>query len=130
MSKIITGVIDLPHFDIRDLETIHELMLFLHRNKIIDLSDWGVNLGQHLIYIYHKEKGWTWIKIYDTGKIEFDNHYGITEPFKEELINRLSEYYPMYKKAIEILETPELAGYKKQLEYDKEKDKILISITE
>ena len=127
MSKGIEGVIDLPSVDLRDLNTIYDLILFLQENELFN-PIWQVSKEKGKIKIVHPEKNWTWIEIYDSGIVKYDNHYGFTEEEKEKLIRLINEYYPMYKKAIDVLKQNEINAY--SFHYDKEKEKILIEIEE
>ncbi len=127
MSKVITGVIDLPFVNLKDTDTIYELLLFLQENGLID-KNWEIDFKENYVELKHKEKNWTWIKIYNDATIKYDNHYGITEEFKDKVLKLINEYYPMYKKTLEILENPELSQYNKKVVFDKEKEEICIEI--
>ncbi|WP_029523584.1 hypothetical protein [Persephonella sp. KM09-Lau-8] len=127
MSKVIEGVIDLPSVDLRDLDTLYDLILFLQENELFN-PIWKVSKEKNKIRIVYPEKNWTRIEIYNSGVVKYDNHYGFTGQEKEKLIRLINEYYPMYKKAIDILKQNDISIY--SFRYDKHKEKILIEIEE
>ena len=127
MSKVVTGIIDLPTLDTRDQQTLYDLILFLQENEI-EYTDYMVTKYDGYILIKHKTKNWSYIKIYEDGRFEIDNHYDLHELDKDYVIKLLNEYYPMFRKALDILKENNITNYK--FTYDKDKEKILIEIEE
>ncbi len=126
MSVVVEGVIDLPFVDLSDLITIKELLLFLQNEQIIDLSDWIIEADQKKLRLLHKEKAYTWIEFSQDGVLKWDEHYRETRNFKDSLLQVINEYYPMYKKAMEIIEKNNLTNYK--LNYNKEEEKLVLEV--
>lgn len=126
MSVVVEGVIDLPMVDLRDTQTLLELLEFLNENSLLDLSEWIVQEIQEGIRLTHKHRNWSWIEISKDGKIRLDEHYKETVKFKDELLSAIREYYPMFKKALEIIEKNKLKSYR--LSYDKEKEKLILEV--
>jgi hypothetical protein len=125
MSKVIMGVIDLPHVDLSDTETIYELILFLQSESLFP-KEWRVTRQKDGIFIKHTEKEWTWIKISSKGKIMYDNHYGITEKAKDRLLSLIGTYYPAFRKAIDVLSEARVNQYRMSI--NKKKEEIVIEI--
>lgn len=128
MSKVISGVIDLPHVDLTDINSVYETILFLQENKLFS-SEWLVEKRKDCIFLKHAKLDWTWIKISTTGKIEYDNHYGVTEEAKDQLLELINKYFPMVKKTTEIIRHLNLKN-NCRMTFNKEKEQILIEIIE
>lgn len=128
MSIVVEGVIDLPMVDLKDTQTLLELLEFLHENSLLNLSKWIVQETQEGIRLTHKHRNWSWIEISKEGKIKIDEHYKETVKFKDELLSAIREYYPMFKKALEIIEIEKNGLTNYRLSYDKEKEKLILEV--
>ncbi len=104
MSVIVEGVVDLPFTDLTDTITIKDLLYFLHENGVIELQDWLIEEEGEKIMLTHKSRRYSWIELSKDGRIRLDKHYRETETFKDRLLQVINEYYPSYKKALEIIE--------------------------
>lgn len=126
MSVKVEGVIDLPHVNLKEIADIYDFLHFMHENNIFNLSDWTISFSEKekCLKIKHKSRSWSYVYIFDSGKVEWDAHYQETVTFKDALLSKIREYYPMYKKAMEFAEK-----YKaKTISFDKEKEKIILEV--
>lgn len=127
MSIVVEGVIDLPFVDLRDVMTIHELLLFLEEQGVLSLKDWDIKVQGEKLMLSHRSRNWSWIELCE-GKVRLDAHYKETEKFKDQLLDLIREFYPMYKKALEIIEKNNIKDYR--LSYNKEKDRLVLEVEE
>lgn len=124
MSVKVEGVIDLPHVDLRDMVRIYELMHFaLEQELWEELKDWDISLTEDKIVFTHKTRNWSYVQVHKDGTVVWDKHYKETTAFKDKLIAFISEYYPMFKKALSIAEK-----YNAKMSYDKEKERIILEV--
>lgn len=130
MSIRVEGVIDLPCVDLKDLETLYELFLFLRENNIIAGSfnpeEWLYTLKDGVLKVIHKERSWSYFEFHSNGRFFIDKHHAITEKQADDAIKAIREFYPMVKKALEVLRSVPNA----KLSYDREKEKLIIEVEE
>ena len=126
MSVRVEGVIDLPHVDLRDTEGLYETLVFLKQNGLCEaLESYAVEYAPNGIRLTHVQRSWSYVEFID-GKVYWDEHYNRTIREKDAILSAIREYYPMVKKATEILKT--VGGGK--LSYDKEKECIILEVEE
>ncbi len=125
MSIVVEGVIELPFLDLTDTEGIREVLTLLQDQGLLDLSEWHVEVGNGYIKLTHKERAWSWIEIRE-GKVRLDEHYKETVKFKDHLLSVLREYYPMFRKALDIIHKNQITNY--TLRFDKEKEKLILEV--
>lgn len=126
MSVRVEGVIDLPHVSLKEISNIYDFILFLHENEVLSLSEWKISLleDEKCIKLTHKTRAWSYVNLYNNGKVEWDAHYAETVEFKDTLLSKIKEYYPMYRKALEFAEK-----YKaKKMTFNKEEEKIILEV--
>ena len=130
MSIRVEGVIDLPHVDLKELETLYELFLFLQENNIIvgsfNPNEWLYVLKDGALKVIHKERDWSYFEFKD-GQFFIDKHHTITEKNADDALKAIREFYPMVKKALEVLKSVPNAA---KISYDKEKEKLVIEVEE
>lgn len=97
MSVKVEGVIDLPHVNLKEIADIYDFLHFMHENNIFNLSDWTISFSEKekCLKIKHKSRSWSYVYIFDSGKVEWDAHYQETVTFKDALLSKIREYYPM-----------------------------------
>ncbi|MCS7263060.1 MAG: hypothetical protein NZ560_06595 [Aquificaceae bacterium] len=126
MSVRVEGVIDLPHVDLADTEGLYETFLFLREHRLCkELQDYAAEYAPNRVRLTHVRRAWSYVEFID-GKVCWDEHYKQTVKEKDAILKALREYYPMVKKATEILKT---VGSGK-LSYDKEKECIVLEVEE
>jgi hypothetical protein len=125
MSVVVEGVCDLPFLDFSDTEGLYEILTLLHEHKLIDLTGWAIEVQENCLYLENILRKWSWIKITQTG-FQYDKHYVETEEFALNLLDCLNKYYPMFKKALNIISQHNIKHY--NLSFDKEKEKILLEV--
>lgn len=126
MSVRVEGVLDLPHVDLRDMSTLHELLLFLKEHGICEeLKDYAVFVKSGALRIEHTERDWSYVEITEDGRIFWDEHHEKTVEEKDAILSAIREYYPMFKKAMQI--HSQVGGV---IRYDKEKDTIILEVEE
>ncbi|MEM2695604.1 MAG: hypothetical protein QXU09_01560 [Thermoproteota archaeon] len=124
MSVKVEGVIDLPHVDLRDMVSIYELMHFaLEQDLWEELKDWSISLTEDKVVFTHKSRSWSYVEVHKDGTVVWDKHYKETTSFKDKLISFISEYYPMFKKALSIA-----SKYNAKMSYDKERERIILEV--
>lgn len=128
MSVVVEGVIDLPHTDLSDTSTLHELLLFLLSLSILALNEWEYELTESGLKLTHKSRKYSWVEIRKDGIVRWDEHYKDTVKFKDELLRILREFYPMFAKAKEIISKNSLKNY--SLRYDKEREVLVLEAQE
>lgn len=135
MSIRVEGVIDLSHVDLKDLDTLYELFLFLQENNIsvgfFNPKEWlyilkdGI-LKDGVLKVIHKERDWSYFEFHQDGRFFIDKHHTITEKQADDAVKAIREFYPMVKKALEVLKSVPNA----KLSYDREREKLVIEVEE
>lgn len=126
MSVKVEGVLDLPHVDLRDLETLQELLLFIKENDLCEeLKDYRITYRRGVLRVEHGKRNWSYFEIRSDGRIAWDEHYEETTKEKNAILDAIREFYPMFKKAMEIHK--KVGGV---MRYDKEEEKIILEVVE
>jgi len=130
MSIRVEGVIDLPHVDLKDLDTLYELFLFLQENNIsvgsFNPKEWLYILKDGVMKVIHKERAWSYFEFHQDGRFFIDKHHTMTEKQADDAVKAIREFYPMVKKALEVLKSVPNA----KLSYDREREKLVIEVEE
>lgn len=130
MSIRVEGVIDLPHVDLKDIDTLYELFLFLQENNIsvgsFNPNEWLYILKDGVLKVIHKERDWSYFEFKD-GRFFVDKHYKITEKQADDAIKAIREFYPMIRKALDVLKSVQQNA---KVGYDREREKLVIEVEE
>lgn len=128
MSKVVRGVVDLPHVDLRDTDGVYETILFLIEQNLlseyfqkakIDLTPKGIALSW---------RQWEYIIITPDGHILYDDHYGTMEEAKKILLDKINEFYPPVKKLMDVLSEAGVDTKKANVQWDREKEEIVVEL--
>ncbi|MEN3034376.1 MAG: hypothetical protein ABDH18_05245 [Aquificaceae bacterium] len=126
MSIRVEGIIDLPYFDLRDIHTLQELLMFLKENELCkELKDYRVFVEGGILKLEHSKRSWSYIEISPEGRLVWDEHYRETVEEKDSILGAIREYYPMFKKALEI--HLQVGG---TIRYDRERELIILEVEE
>ena len=128
MSKVVRGVVDLPHVDLKDTEGILETILFLTEHGL--LSDYfnkaKINVANDGITLSWRP--WEFIKITSDGHVQYDDHYGTMSKAKDELLFKLNEFYPPVKRLLDLLEKAGLEPKRENIQWDAETEDIVVEL--
>lgn len=126
MSVRVEGLLDLPHADLSDVQTLHELLLFLKEHELCqELKDYKILFREGNLRIEHTQRDWSYLEISPEGKLFWDEHHKKTVEEKDAILRALREYYPMFRKALEI--QAEVGGL---MRYDKQRECIVLEVEE
>lgn len=128
MSVKVVGYIDMPELDLRKVADIYEITIFLLENDILPfLNEYDIVVDENSIKFTHKRRNWSYFIIRSDGTIEYDKHYERTVLDKDELLKAIRTYFPMFKKAKEILAKLNSKG---KTYYDEKEECIVIEMDE